>query len=150
MGGEAINNSPDSLLRLQTRRDDAQLHQRRPVPASPEAEEHLGGAEAAVSEVGWEAGGRAVQQLVIVMDILPEAGEDDSHVSDGVLVVAGLEVDLQGGLLEPVLGPGGREATHYKVVSPPPLLTWPLVPHVVTSVSLYFRITLIAIFTPQS
>ena len=54
-GSNNNNCSPDSLLWLQTRGDDAELHQRRPVSASPVAEEHLRGAEAAVVEVSWEA-----------------------------------------------------------------------------------------------
>ena len=99
--------------------EHAELHQRRPVPPAPEAEEHLGGAEAAVVEVGGEAAGRHVQQLVVVGHVLPEAGEDDGDVCDGVLVVARLEVHLEAALLQRLLPPRRREAAHHEVVRDP-------------------------------
>ena len=79
--------------------EDAELHQRRPVSAPPVADEHLWGSEASMVEVGRVSAWRLVQQLVVVGDILAQAGEDDGDVSDGVLIVAGFEVDLDTGLL---------------------------------------------------
>ena len=73
-------------------------------------------------EVGWKAGWGAVNELVIVGDILPEAGEYDSEVGDGVLAVARLEVHLQAGLVQLVLPAGRGEAAQDEVVRHPGLL----------------------------
>ncbi len=50
-------------------------------------------------EVSWEAGGGGLQQLVVIRDILPEARENDGHVHNGLLIVAGLEAHLQAALI---------------------------------------------------
>ena len=73
-------------------------------------------------EVGWKAGWGAVNELVVVGDILPEAGEYDSEVGDGVLAVARLEVHLQAGLVQLVLPAGRGEAAQHEVVRHPGLL----------------------------
>lgn len=78
------------LLRL----DDAQVDQGRLVSTSSEADEHLGGAEAAMVEVCRLLGRGEVDQLIRVRGVLAQPWEDHRDVGDRVLVVTRLQAHL--------------------------------------------------------
>ena len=82
---------------------NTKIHQGWSITTSSEADEHFWGSETAVVEVCWETCGRAVDELVVIRHVLPQPGEDDRDVGDGVLVVAGLEVHLEAVLVQLLL-----------------------------------------------
>ena len=72
-------------------------------------------------EVGWQAGGRGLQHLEIIRNILPESGKDHRHLHNRLLIVAGLERNLQAVLVQHLLAVRlSRQADHDEVVRHPP------------------------------